>query len=74
MGFPRTYPQTVVFCPATHGGIGSIDLRIEQGIMIVIEIMRTLRTSGHGQDILQIFLRTFQHTSGLSQPLLKYLD
>ena len=40
--------------------------------MIVIEIMRTLRTPGHGQDILRIFLRIFQHATGLSQPLLEY--
>ena len=59
MGFPCTYPQAVVFGPATHGGIGSIDLRIEQGIMIVTEVMRTLRTPGHGQNILQIFLWTY---------------
>ena len=40
--------------------------------MIVTEIIRTLRTPGHGQDILRIFLRTFQHVSGLSLPLLEY--
>ena len=58
MGFPYTYPQAVVFGPATHGGIGSIDLQIEQGKMIETEIMRTLHTTGHGQDILCIFLCT----------------
>ena len=36
--------------------------------------MRTLQTLGHGQDILCIFLRTFQHASGLSLPLLEYPD
>ena len=72
MGFPRTYPQAIVFGPTTHGGIGSIDLRIEQGIMSVTEIIRTLRTPGHGQGILRIFLCTFQHTSGFSLPLLEY--
>ena len=35
MGFPCTYLQAVVFSPVTHGGIGSIDLRIEQSIMII---------------------------------------
>ena len=61
-----------MFGPTTHGGIGSIDLRIEQGIMSVTEIVRTLKTPGYGQDILHIFLRTFQHASGLSLPLLEY--
>ena len=72
MGFPPTYAQAIVFGPTTHGGLGSIDLRIEQGIMIVIKIMRTMRTPGHGQDILRIFLKTFQHASGLSLPLLEF--
>ena len=48
MGFSCTYPQAVVFGPTTHGRIGSIDLRIEQGIMIVTKIIRMLRTPGHG--------------------------
>ena len=61
-----------MFGPTTHGGIGSIGLRIEQGIMIVTKKVRTLRTPGHGQDILRIFLKTFQHASGLSLPLLEY--
>ena len=72
MEFPPTYPQAIVFGPTTHGGIGSINLRIEQGIMIVTKLIRTLRTPGHGQDILRIFLCTFQHASGLSLPLLEY--
>ena len=40
--------------------------------MIINEVMRTIQTPGHSQDILQIFLRTFQHASGLSKPLLEY--
>ena len=73
-GFPRTYAQAIVFDPTTHGGLGSIDLRIEQGIMIVTEIIQTLRTPGHGQNIRRIFLWTFQHASGLSLSLLEYPD
>ena len=48
MGFPPTYAQSIVFGPTIHGGICSINLRIEQGIMIVTEKIRTLRTPGHG--------------------------
>ena len=75
-GFPKhiAYAQAIVFGPTTHRGIGSISLRIEQGIMIVMEIMQTLRTPGYGQDILRIFLKTFQHVSGMSQQLLAYPD
>ena len=38
------YTQAMVFDPVTHGGLGGIDLHIEQGIMIVTEVMRTSRT------------------------------
>ena len=72
MGFPSTYAQAIVFGRTTHGGIDSIGLRIEQGIMIVTEIIQTLRTPRHGQDILRIFLKTFQYASSLTQPLLEY--
>ena len=72
MGSSLTYAQAIVFGPTTPGGLDSINLRIEQGIMIVTEIMRTLQTPGHKQDILHIFLQTFQYASGLSLPLLEY--
>ena len=74
MGFLHTYPQAIVFGPATHGEIGSIYLRIEHRIMIVTEIMRTLKTPEYGQDILRIFLIAFQHTLDRSLPLLEYLN
>ena len=72
MGFFCAYAQAIVFGPATHGRIDSIDLRIEQGVMIVKEIMRTLWKPGHEQDLLRIFLKTFQYASGFSLPLLEY--
>ena len=40
--------------------------------MIIYEVMRTIRTLGHGQDLLRIFLRKFQYVSGLSLSLLEY--
>ena len=72
LGFVHTYAQSIVFGPRFHGGIGTIDLTIEQGIMIIYEVMRTIRTPGQGQELLRIFLRKFQHTSDLSLLLLEY--
>ena len=72
MGFNRTYAHAIVFGPQSHDGMGRIDLRTEQGIMIINEVMRTTRLREHGQDILRIFLRTFQHALGLTKPLLEY--
>ena len=71
MRSPHAYPQAIVCGPSSHGGIGSIDLKIEQGIMIINEVARTIQKPGHGQDILLcIFLCIFQHASGLLKSLL----
>jgi hypothetical protein len=35
-------------------------------------MIRQLRTPGYGQEIATVFLRWFQHASGLSQPLLQF--
>ena len=42
--------------------------------MIIYKAMRTMQTPGHGQNILWVFMKQFQHVSGLSLPLLKYPD
>ena len=39
MGFVRTFAQAIAFRPSTHGGIGATELIIEQGIMIICEVM-----------------------------------
>ena len=49
----------MVFGPRSHGAIESIDLRSEQGIQIIDNLMRTLRTPGNGQSIVKVFLITF---------------
>ena len=47
MGFVRMYSQAIVLGPRIHGGIGIIDLTIEQGIMIICEVIQAMRTPGH---------------------------
>ena len=72
IGFLRTYAQAMVFGPRSHGAIKGIDLRSEQGIQIVDNLMRTLRTPGNEQSMVKVFLITFQHVSGCQLPLLQY--
>ena len=57
------------FGSRSYGGIDGKDCRTEQGLSVIQDFMRTLRTPGNGQSILKVFLRTFQHASGFSQPL-----
>ena len=72
IGIIRTYPHSLVFGSRDYGGIGCNDLRIEQGLASVENLVRQMRTPGYGKDIATVFLRWNQHASGLSQPLLQY--
>ena len=72
LGIIRTHSHALVFGPRAYGGIGCNDLRIEQGLSSVENLIRQLRTPGYGQDISKVFLRWIQHASGLSQPLLQF--
>jgi hypothetical protein len=72
IGIIRTHPHSLVFGPSAYGGIGCNDLRIEQGLSSVENIIRQLRTPGYGKDIATVFLLWIQHASGLSRPLLQY--
>ena len=72
IGIIRTHPHSLVFGTRAYGGIGCSDLRIEQGLAAIENIVRQLRTPGYGKDIATVFLKWFQHSSGLSQPLLQY--
>jgi hypothetical protein len=74
MGIARTHAHTLVFGPRSYGGIGCNDLRIEQGLDAIQNLIRQLRTPGYGKQLATIFLRTFQNASGLSLPLLQYPD
>jgi hypothetical protein len=72
MGIARTHAHVLVFGPKPYGGIGCNDLRIEQGLDAIQNLIRQLRTPGYGKHLATIFLRTFQNASGMSLPLLQY--
>jgi hypothetical protein len=72
IGIIRTHAHSLVFGPRSHGGIGCNDLRLEQGLDSVQNLIRQMRTPGYGKQLATIFLRIFQNASGLSLPLLQY--
>jgi hypothetical protein len=72
IGVARTHAHVLVFGPRSYGGIGCNDLRLEQGLDSIQNLIRQLRTPAYGKQLTTIFLRTFQNASGLSQPLLQY--
>jgi hypothetical protein len=72
MGIARTHAHALIFGPKSYGGIGCSDLRIEQGLDAVQNLIRQFRTPGYGNQLATIFLRTFQLASGLSKSLLQF--
>jgi hypothetical protein len=72
MGIARTHAHALVFGPRSFGGIGCNDLRIEQGLDAMQNLIRQLRIPGYGQQLATIFLRTQQNASGMSKSLLQY--
>jgi hypothetical protein len=64
--------NNLVFGTRAYGGVGCSDLRIEQGLAAIENIVRQLRTPGYGRDITTVFLKWIQHLPWLSQPLLQY--
>jgi hypothetical protein len=72
IGVARTHAHVLVFGPRSYGGIGCNDLRLEQGLDSIQNLIRQLRTPGYGKQLTTIFLRTFQNASGLSKSLLQY--
>jgi hypothetical protein len=72
MGIARTHAHALVFGPRSFGGIGCNDLRIEQGLDAIQNLIRQLRIPGYGQQLATIFLRTQQNASGMSKSLLQY--
>jgi hypothetical protein len=59
MGIARTHAHVLVYGPASYGGIGCNDLRKEQGLDAVQNLIRQLRTPGYGKQLATIFLGTF---------------
>ena len=68
----RHHSRELLFGPVDFGGLRAIDLRIEAGISGIETIIRNLRTPGTAQSIVLLFLQTWQHTSGLTKPLMQY--
>jgi hypothetical protein len=58
MGIARTHAYALVFGSRSYGGIGCNNLRIEQGLDAVQNLIRQLRTPGYGKQLATIFLPT----------------
>jgi hypothetical protein len=70
LGFNRNTPHAVVFGPCIHAGLSMKDLPTEQGIALLIMIIRHLRSHTAQTKILRIALFWWQLVMGTSFSLL----
>jgi hypothetical protein len=70
LGFNSRTARAVVFGPCMHGGLALRDLPVEQGITILIMIIRHLSAATPQGRLLIITLDWWQHVIGTSYALL----
>jgi hypothetical protein len=70
IGFNSRTACAVVFGPCMHGGLALRDLPVEQGIAILIMIIRHLRVATPQGQLLLITLVWWQHVIGISYALI----
>jgi len=71
MGFPRTFPQAVVYVASNHGGLAFRHLGCEQGVQKCLQVLKHLRTATSTGKAYHIILQHYQLVSGLPQPILQ---
>ncbi len=71
LGYPRSFPRTIVLANKQQGGLGFSSLYTEQGILNITFIMRHLRQNSQLGDMIRIQLRWFQQFAGVSYLLLE---
>jgi hypothetical protein len=72
LGFNRNTPRAVVFGPCLQAGLSLRDLATEQGIALLVMLLRHLRTVTAQGKLLSIALVWWQLVIGTSFPLLEY--
>jgi len=65
LGLPQSLPNALVFAPQQLGGIGFSHLYTEQGIAASTMLLRTLRHHNDIDKTVRIYLRWYQHVTGV---------
>jgi hypothetical protein len=71
LGYNRHMPRAVVFAPTSIGGIGLLDLYMEQGTGKIIQILSQLRSHSPIELTILILLETYQICAGITYPALE---
>jgi hypothetical protein len=69
MGYCSSTSQILTFLCSLNGGIGTLYLRLEQGIGRITFLIRHLCTPGQVCDLLDIVLSCFQLCAGVGYPV-----
>jgi hypothetical protein len=65
LGFNQHMPRDVVLAPLHFGGLGLMDLYVEQGVAHIMFILGQIRSFSPAADTILILLESYQISSGL---------
>ncbi len=71
MGYPRTFPQAVMYAPVMSGGIGFRHLGIKQGVQKIMQLIKQIRANTTTGTMLLVLIKHYQLNAGLGQPVLE---
>jgi hypothetical protein len=71
LGYNRHMPRAVVYASTTLGGIGLIDLLMEQGGSKITTILSHLRSHSPIDETILILIETYQICAGITYPALE---
>jgi len=71
LGYPRTFPRSVVYASTSRGGTGFRHLGYEQGVQKCMQLVKQIRAGTSMGHISTIILAHYQLMAGLSQPVLE---
>jgi len=71
LGYPRTFPRSVVYASTSRGGLGFRHLGHEQGVQKCMQLIKQMRANTSVGRTSQIILEHYQLMAGLSKPILE---
>ncbi len=72
LGYPRTFPWSVVYASVSRGRLGFRHLGYEQGIQKCMQLIKQMRANMSMGRTSQIILEHYQLMAGLSKPILEH--
>jgi len=71
LGYPQTFPRSVVYASTSRGGLGFWHLGHKQGVQKCIQLVKQIRANTSMGQISKIIVEHYQLMAGILQPVLE---